>query len=780
MATAGNASAADGEVEACPNTSVLVEDAVFLGFSPEAAQAPECRGYELVSPPYKEGFPIEGVEAISPDGDRVIAGSFGAFAGDESDRATLGELPPNIYELVREGAGWVASALNPSAARFESSSFVGTSGDLIRTLWSVQESSHQVPELYVREADGVLVGVGSMAPESAGGAQVITARVDGASHGLSRVLLSEEAPLVWKGDGTVGGRRSLYEYSGTGRGEPALVGVRNEGPPPWKSGAEYLNEGAELVSDCGTWLGSMGESDRHDAVSADGETVFFTSDAKEAGCSGPQVNELYARTGNVKTVPISEPEEEQCKECRTDHTKITTTEEPAEFEGASEDGSKAFFTTTQELLPGTEGSNLYEYDSDAEAGEKVVRITTGAPNPQFVGVVAISADGSHVYFVARAKLAEANDEGREPAPGQPNLYVYERDAVHPEGRTAFVATLSAEDSPDWEQWDGGNEDRVQVTPDGRFLVFASKADLTASDTSTVRQLFEYDAVQERLVRVSVGQGGYNNDGNVKGKTAEAEADEPLLPTSPPSLAFPAGAGLGISEDGSEVFFESSDGLTPGALDNAQLEAAGAYYAENVYEYRSAVADGGSIADANVTLISDGRDLTVERSGFIPGTHLYGTDASDQDVFFSSGVPLVGQDTDTQIDLYDARVDGGFPQPAATAGCVSEEGCLGAEAMAPSFGAALSSSTVAGGNLAPRPAEVQVNKPKSKPLTRAQKLARALRACAKQRLRKKRAECQARAKSTYGAHKKSRRTHGRRSATARGAAARMVADVTAKA
>ena len=58
-----------------------------------------------------------------------------------------------------------------------------------------------------------------------------------------------------------------------------------------------------------------------------------------------------------------------------------------------------------------------------------------------------------------------------------------------------------------------------MTPDGRFLVFTSFRDLTPDDTSTVQQVFEYDAQTGGLVRVSVGEDGFNHNGNVPANNA---------------------------------------------------------------------------------------------------------------------------------------------------------------------------------------------------------------------------------------------------------------------
>jgi hypothetical protein len=743
---------------ACPNEAVRAESSLDPETHlPLSVQLPDCRAYELVSPPYTEGFAITEVGALSANGSQMIASSLGAFAGTESDPLTLGESIDGgpVYEFTRNGSGWAATPLDPNLARFPIQTFAGVSSDLTRTLWSTREPTESIYalDLELREPDGSMVKVGPMVPpsltgpptgyvgEETGGLEVV-----GRSRDLSRVLFTVGVnppgalSFLWPGDTTslVDGE-SLYEYAGTGNSSPALVGVNSQGA---------------LISDCETSLGGVGRASgtKYNAVSADGETVFFTAVGKsEAECAShssvhaPAVDEVYARVGGSKTVAISEPSTAQCSSCRT------SVKAPAEFEGASEDGSQVFFSTAQQLLPGSSG--IYEYDFENPEGEKILPVSAGAPGhetsePQVAGVVRVSEDGTHVYFVAGAKLTGANSEGREPAEGARNLYVFERDATYPQGRTVFVATLSGGDASDWHS---NNGQRAQATPDGRFLVFASEApSLTSDDTSTVRQIFEYDALQEKLVRVSAGQKapggsecrltkrseeGYSCDGNT-----DDPADEPELPASRVGLTA-------ISNDGSYVFFASADALTPDALNNQVVTEyeARQIYAQSVYEYHSSVAnDGGSIADGNVFLLSDGHDRTLHNI-VASGVQLYGTDASGENVFFSSGDPLVVQDSDTQVSVYDARVDGGFPAPVSPVSCEGEA-CQGAPSSPVSLGSPASSSVVGGGNLAPPAGSTPAVRPK--PLTRAQKLARALRGCSR-KPKAKRAACKAQAEKKYG-------------------------------
>jgi Tol biopolymer transport system component len=297
-----------------------------------------------------------------------------------------------------------------------------------------------------------------------------------------------------------------------------------------------------------------------------------------------------------------------------------------------------FFLSEQHLLGGAEGVNLYEYDFNAARGERVALI---APNA--LGVARISEDGSRIYFVAQGRLTSAaNPLGDVAQPTEAdNLYMYDTGT----GEVSFVGELSAEDAADWQVRD---ERPVDASPDGRFLVFDSSADLTHSGTSGVSQVFEYDTVAKSLVLVSRVQGGAGG-------------------VFPASIVFPNYTGnfdpspqpSSVSDDGSVVVFESEAALTPHAL---------AGYG-NVYEYRNGV----------LSLISDGQDRS-HRDGGASSVSLVGVDGSGRDIFFTTADPLVPQDGDTQEDVYDARIEGGF-LPSATAECKGE-GCQGP--LAPSL------------------------------------------------------------------------------------------------
>ncbi len=350
------------------------------------------------------------------------------------------------------------------------------------------------------------------------------------------------------------------------------------------------------------------------------------------------------------------------------------------FQGASEDGSKVFFTSEQELLTGARGDSLYEYDFNAAHQHE--RLTLLAPEVE--RVAASSEDGGRVYFQSSTVLTgAANGNGETAEAGKPNLYVYDTDA----GDSAFVAQEASV---------GG------TTRDGALLVFTSGRHVAhTNDTSGVAQIFEYEAEAGRIARVSVGQtsptgyeceathvveAGFNCDGNA---TSGGSRLPYSLSASEGSQWAPTDAtsGLAVAADGT-VEFESTIPLTP-------LAVAGQ---ENVYEYRN----------GDVYLISPGTEAVP---AVLPGdagdgaTRALGISESaenselGQGVFFATTEALVPQDVDGQTSWYDARVQGGFPAPAASPACEGET-CQGPVPATPVVATPGSNVLTGSGNLAP--------------------------------------------------------------------------------
>jgi hypothetical protein len=673
---------------------------------------PDCRAYELVTPPYAGGAAMLWSEReqppVSSNGQHLLGQSLAGF-GNVEDNENSGFEFGAIYEFSRTSSGWVDEPLNLSASTAARQRFVAASADLQRTLWRVDVQTGSDEEVIkpedftfvVREAPETPNGA---APRFSSAAAPPEAVFVGASEDLSTILF-ESAD-------------QLYEtHPGVG-GEPRPLGVLEHG---------------ELASECATTIGTGGYvgpsatgASAYNAVSSDGTVVYFTA----AECNGqPAANDLYVQHEYSWPINLSEPSPEVCAECKT------AGPQEAIFEGASSDGSKAFFLSAQALLPGAEGQSLYEYDAESPAGHQVTLVAG-----ETAGVARISEDGSHAFFVSTDALS-TEPETRSGCTVQPCQPVSEQDNLYSldtaTGRVAFVATLSPADANDWMQEDSHRP--AETTPNGQFLVFPSAAQLTPGDTSgeAAPQIFEYDSQTEALTRVSIGHEGYDDDGNTG-----LEADTPKLAETPQFEAStrPTDRWSHLSlTAGGDVFFTSADRLVAGAVAGR----------ENVYEY--------DFSENDVYLISAGDEASPLAAGTMP--RYLGTDESGEDAFLLTEDSLVPQDVDTQASWYDARVGGGFPEPFEAMGCRLTlcEGSSSSASQPPSIGG--SEAVVPEDPQAPSgPSAGTRAKPKAKTLSRAQKLTRALRACKKVPKKRRRA-CDARAEKAYGAKGKTTK-HGR--------------------
>jgi hypothetical protein len=653
------------------------------------ASLPDCRAFELVSPSFAGGpstvGPLSGVAPVfSPDGEHLLVRSIGAFAETEELSQVSTEYGA-VYELSRTPTGWTAEAQEPSASMYTWNLLEGFSDSaLARSVWLVAAPVQpgELPEtqwfrkndsLYVlREGRGNFVPIGpAVAPGHVTSPEPKFSYVDGVSADVTHVLFTAlgTRKQLWPGDSTEEKaftiaecnesinkcRPSLYEYSVPGESEPVLVGVTNEGAAPWTPGAAHVNEGAHLVSECGT---------EYDGMSASGELVFSTA-FHAAGCKKhqPEVSEVYARVAGVGTLDISEPSSEDCASC--DDSDPAS----AAFAGASEDGSVVFFTSEQRLLGGASGNSLYEFDMNAPRGERVSLVA-----PDVTGVAAVAQDGGRVYFRSTAVLVAGANANGEAASGVPGEKLYVDNATERPGAPWLEFVSSGEDTSAFD-----------ATADGEFLIFTTATDLKGTDdTSSVAQLFEYDAVTGAVARVSSGQrspGGYEcpASGTVM-EGYDCDGNTTVSEDTPHGVKHAVDS---VSEAGT-VVFTSELPLTPGAVQgrpffNSEGNTVLAR-TENVYEFSA----------GQVYLISAGDEASPPY--FLPGngertTRLAGIDGSGRDVFFESADSLVPQDSGSQASWYDARVGGGFPGPVVGAGC-SGEGCQGAGPVAPMLGAPL--------------------------------------------------------------------------------------------
>jgi hypothetical protein len=657
---------------------------------------PDCRGYEMVTPLDKNGALVSNggfmiPPAIAVDGSRVLAKSIQCF-GETSFCTGARETEGEPYQFERTAGGWRTTPL--AIAGFSGTTMISYDADSGLVLYAAPPVEGAVENLYVRQRDGELSPVGPLQEQAGLGVS------NEAAHSplVATSDFSHMAYIgqnLWSFDESVGGETNTYEYPGVD-GHAVLVGV---------TGSEKGS--TDQIGVCGAALGGTSGAVQfsHD-LSSDGRSVVFTAATCERGTgvnsSIPVPSrQMYERVekldGSMATVHISVHSVSGCDvSCQASPAK------DAAYEGASSDESRVLFTSTQQLTDsasedkrpsdtasinqgctlaavGSSGCNLYMFECPSHCeDEALASITdvsagdTGGLGPRVLGVMGISDDGSSVFFVARGVLTGANREGVVPSPGGDNLYVYRPDGSGG-GHVAFVGTLAPSDAASWNSGIGGV---ANLTPDGRFLVFTSHRGLT-KDVTRVEgpaQVYRYDADSEVLMRVSIGEGGFDNNGN--GGLGDARIAEPVAQLPSDGRSDPT-----MSDDGGLVFFESPVGLTPGALNDVPVKENPGVFAENIYEWE---ADGAQPSEGAaacgepagcVWLISDGRDVT-ERSNN-SSSELFGVDSSGRNVFFETADQLVAGDTDSQMDMYDARVGGGFEaavEVAPSEVCVSLVTC----------------------------------------------------------------------------------------------------------
>jgi hypothetical protein len=626
---------------------------------------PDCRAYEQVTPVNK-GDSQDLYPSLNNEFGQTLDQGIPSEDGDHfllrtESPLTSGDSYQSSFVFSRGAEGWTTTSLSPGpgvhnvhAELAEPSHFSWVASEDVTFTHPLGQLEEQIQSTVVGPPGGPYTTAGS-SPYRNPSFGYIKTYIGGASADLSHVVFESEnhelAPGA-SGEDT-GLDDAIYEWTG---GQLRLVNVATNG---------------SLLSPCGATLGEAGASlppgGTQDSVSSDGSKIFFDApDVNEyagrnvqgPGCWNYASNEnppqLYMRLDGATTVLLSKP-----------NTGVPNPEGPqlAIFVGASSDGSKVFFMSTAELTADdtTHAMELYEYNSEAPEGERLIRVSSGESGTaegdvQFVA--GMSSDSSTVYFSAFRQLAQG---APAPANGAVDLYRYDTATR----KTTYIAMVDATDYPSGGYnaptnlgyralaTDGG----WYVTPDGRYLVFTTSLPLTGFDNKSVSgvqcpregtqsfleenclELFRYSAADNSIVCVSCfGAAPISNA--MFGRDA---LTSPGLPSVRP-----------ISEDGSYVFFDTASALLPNATSGML----------HVYEWHN----------GTISLISTPDD---------PGNaYFQGTSADGSNVFFGTHAQLVAQDTDVDGDLYDARIDGGFVK--VTPSLCTGTGCQGVPAAPPIF------------------------------------------------------------------------------------------------
>jgi NHL repeat len=633
-----------------------------------SAFLPDCRAYEMVSPVDKNGGDIvresggskdPGTYAqASTDGNRITYTSLSSFAG-QPNSFNFNQYLASRHERGEAGEGWSSQGLHTPVAGQPADPTADTFGFLREfmafspDLCSSWQIDHQTPpptadgqlghaNLYRRENCGAGAGsfealIPSPAYELAPGTleQYVTRNsVQGYSADSRHTLFTARAQLSADAAPSTNAIQ-LYDRSD---GTLHLVSVLPNGSPA--TGNSEVGSGAGLNQDR--------------AVSADGSLVYWQTTNAAVG--------LLLRRHPEQGI-VSEECSEAAKACT-----VPVGTGGAFFWTAAADGSKALYGEG----PGG-AEDLYEFDlARYEAAEEPSRLIAS----NVLGVAGASEDLSRIYFVSSEAL---NDEEEGEEEGEPNLYLSEE--VGEERTFSFVATLAATDV-------GATEPGVdviaynvvagfpyergsRVSADGGRLVFDSRAPLSGYDNSGEDgrpsvEVFAYAAAGGELDCISCNPSGAQPSG-------VAEMRQPYVPpwrnghpTEVPAAAWiptwehPLHASNVVSADGGRVFFNASDALVPRDTNGKQ----------DVYEWEAAGTGGCDLADPSYFAQNGGCIYLITSGESKRESEFWEASPDGRDVFFATESSLVPQDPGS-VDLYDARVGGGFPQPEANVPCEGE-------------------------------------------------------------------------------------------------------------
>ena len=616
----------------------------------------------------------------------------------------------------------------------------------------------------------------------------------GATADLRHVVFSSDVALTGGSPSSPG----LYEWSA---GKPAPEALSLVSVLPGNKKAAPVEPEPQLGDFVPASASTRG------AVSADGSRVFWSAVSEEHGA---EITKLYLReTPTSKTIVLDAAQ--GVKEASAEERAA----EEVHFRLADNDGSRAFFTDTFPLTPESKLQPTGEGE-EAPADLYVCEVAVGGEGPEchlkdltvdpgfnlgetadVIGTLpGASESGSVVYFVANGVLSEeARAAGAVPGhcarpnakhPADPsascNLYVerYSEEAGEWEA-PRFIAVLSQEDQPDWGSSGSFSLGALtsRVSPSGRFLAFMSREPLTGYDNVDAsgaahgardEEVYLYDAQQQTITCASCNPGGVQPEGvfdreasgEGKGllvdrlgvwKETQAEEDGGARRAVDHWLAGSIPGWTAIEEttafyqsrylsNEGRLFFDSPDPLV-GHDKNDR---------EDVYEFEPQGLGSCPSRSGCVVLISSGE--SEQEAAFL--------DASENgnDAFFLTSQPLTSADRDASFDIYDAHVCSESlpcvnPPAGAAQPCETVEACRPASEPVPAFagasGSALQSAAAAVQSMSPT-TPPRIVKPK--PLSRAQKLAKALEICRSRHTRseRKRQACERSARKLYPKNK----------------------------
>jgi hypothetical protein len=485
-------------------------------------------------------------------------------------------------------------------------------------------------------------------------------------------------------------RQSTTEISGNGAFSATFRGASADGTRVWFETKEQLvpadTDSAQDIyerSGAQTRLVSAGHINGNGAfdaafvgASSDGSRVFFQSGEQLNAADTDFVQDIYERSaGDTKRVSVSQI---------NGNPSSGNGPFDATFGGASDDGTHVFFETQEPLVvadtdsaqdiyerfggntklvsnlgysPGALDATFQHVSSD---GSYVTFTTPYGSNqaiysriPPYSSPLSIevnvtykgaTADGCYLFFVTDFQIASADTDSAQD--------VYEApDCPSPGGALISAGQING-NGPIKAFFRG-------VSRDGTHVFFDTKEALVPSDTDSARDLYQHPgglhSLEGGTTPVTTSNGasdasfrGLSDDGTqVFFETAEPlsgigdtdAAKDVFVRSGDKTKRVSAGqingngafdaAFVGASPDGSRVFFETAERLVAADTDSAK----------DIYE-RSTT---GGLTETK--LVSAGQ---INGNGSFAATFrgTYGTQ-----VFFHTSEPLVADDTDAQQDVY---------------------------------------------------------------------------------------------------------------------------------
>ncbi|HET6570526.1 MAG TPA: hypothetical protein VFG58_03460 [Solirubrobacterales bacterium] len=713
---------------------------------------PDCRAYEMVSPVDKQGANVRtgGNEQARPDG--------GSLAYDTVVEPAFADQPSNLvanqYLATRGADGWSNRGINaPLGRMFGSGGGVGSkvggfSGDLCSE-WLVDSNvTPLTPDavagfsnLYRQDLCGAggFEALTTATPPAGTNDVYITAQsiqgfsVDGAEtfFAAGAQLTPDASPVINPagedtnaqvylhvrngglhvvsvlpdgvadpgqldgfngaeiGGGRLGFTKGPLEHAVSADGTRAYWTSGIDGGPPGTqlylrenaaagqspqrhgsaSGSGDLTAGSEEVTAVVTATGAFQAGQ---TIAGKGIPFGTTIEACAPECGAGATALTLSRSATESGSDVALEAFSECTEPELACTIPVSSGEPgkkATFWTATPSGSQALYSEGPLATSGAGQATLYRFDAATQARTPLVG--------GLRGVLGASEDLARVYYLSTEALAGGAKEGK------PNLYLDEG------GARTLIATLGDEDTDSTIYRVGSSNpflNAARVTPDGGRVVFESRAQLTGFDNTDLStgeadvEVYTYEA-GGTLKCISCAASGAGPRGGELAAGSSVHAAASIRGEGP------LYASNVLSTDGRRIFFDS---LVP-------LVGRDGNGAQDVYEWEQAPGKAACdqlgadlynpAAGGCVSLISSGQN--PQASGFIDAS------ADGSDVFFTTAASLLPQDPGL-IDIYDARVGGGFPQPNPPAECEGEA-CQGA-APAPASPTPASSAFEGPGNV----------------------------------------------------------------------------------